>query len=109
MSEATQKKTSKSKKSSAVAEQTTQTSGLAVRGNVFVGKVVSNVFHKTCTVEWGRRHFVPKYERYEKRRTRVKVHVPESFNIAVGDTVKIGQTRPLSKTKHFVVIERVEK
>jgi len=54
-----------------------------------------------------RRHFIPKYERYSKRRTKLLVHNPDCLNAQVGDVVKIMETRPLSKTKHFVVIGKM--
>jgi len=82
---------------------------IKVRGRVFVGKVVSDRMQKTATVEWPGRKFNKKYERFELRRTRVKAHNPESINARTGDTVKIAETRPLSKTKNFVIIEIVSK
>lgn len=78
---------------------------ISTRGRVFEGTVISDKMHKTVTVEWHRRKFVPKYERYERRRSKVKAHNPESMNAKTGDTVKIMETRPLSKTKNFIVIE----
>ena len=81
---------------------------LKVRGRVFVGTVVSDKMQKTVSVEWPVRKFVKKYERFEVRRSRVKAHNPESIGAKVGDTVKIAETRPLSKTKNFVVIEVVK-
>lgn len=76
-----------------------------LRGRVFVGVVVSDKMQKTVTIEWPRRRYNKKYERFEVRRTRVKAHNPESMNAKMGDTVKIAETRPLSKTKNFVIIE----
>ena len=83
--------------------------GTKLRGRTFTGIVVSDKMQKTATIEWPRRFYLPKYERYEKRRTRVKAHNPESVNAKTGDTVKIAETRPLSKTKNFVIIEIVKK
>ncbi len=80
-----------------------------LRGRVFTGLVVSDKMMKTVTVEWPRRKFNKKYERFEMRRTRVKAHNPESIDAKTGDTVKIAETRPLSKTKNFVVIEIVKR
>jgi len=80
-----------------------------LRGRVFVGIVTSDKMQKTATVEWPRRKFVKKYERFEVRKTRVKAHNPESVNAKVGDTVKIAESRPLSKTKNFVIIEIVKR
>ncbi len=78
---------------------------LSLRGRTFEGEVVSDKMHKTVTVIWERRAYVPKYERYEKRRTRVKAHNPDNINAKVGDIVVIKETRPISKTKNFVVVE----
>jgi small subunit ribosomal protein S17 len=80
-----------------------------LRGRVFVGKVISDRMQKTATVEWPGRKFNKKYERFELRRTKVKAHNPESVNARTGDIVKIAETRPLSKTKTFVIIEIVSK
>ncbi|MBU0472017.1 MAG: 30S ribosomal protein S17 [Nanoarchaeota archaeon] len=78
---------------------------ISLRGRIFEGKVVSDKMHKTVTVEWDRKKYVRKYERYERRRTKVKAHNPESINAKEGDLVRIMETRPISKTKNFVVIE----
>ncbi|MFH8110199.1 MAG: 30S ribosomal protein S17, partial [Candidatus Aenigmatarchaeota archaeon] len=42
------------------------------------------------------------------RRTRVYAHLPPCLDVKVGDKVKIAECRPLSKIKHFVVIEKIE-
>ncbi len=60
---------------------------------------------KTATVEWERRHFLKKYERYEKRRSKVKAHNPICINASEGNIVKIMECKPLSKTKNFVIVE----
>lgn len=78
----------------------------ATRGRKFVGTVVSDKMQKTVTVEWERRKYVPKFQRYEKRRTRVKAH--DTLGCKVGDRVEIAETRPRSKTKTFTVVRRVE-
>lgn len=83
--------------------------GLSLRGRTFEGTVISDKMRKTVTVEWGRKNFVPKFERYEKRRTRVKAHNPENINAKTGDFVRIKETRPLSKTKNFIVTEIINK
>ena len=77
---------------------------LKTRGKGFIGTVVSTKMQKTAIVEWGRRHYLRKYERYEKRRSMVKVHNPSCINAKEGDSVKIIECRPLSKTKNFVII-----
>ncbi|MEM7826676.1 MAG: 30S ribosomal protein S17 [Candidatus Aenigmatarchaeota archaeon] len=79
---------------------------LSVRGQIFVGRVKSRR-EKTVTVEWDYLHKVPKYERYERRRTRVYAHLPPCIDLKEGDKVRIAECRPVSKTKKFVVIEKV--
>ena len=82
---------------------------ITVRGRIFIGVVVSKDLNKTATVLWSRTVNLPKYERSEKRRTRIRVHNPPCINAKINDTVKIAETKPLSKTKHFVIIECIEK
>lgn len=79
----------------------------SMRGRTFTGVVVSDKMSKTVTVEWTRRYYIPKYERYEKRRSRVKAHNPDEIDAQTGDQVVIKETRPLSKTKHFIVIKKL--
>lgn len=81
---------------------------LKVRGNVFSGIVKSAKAPKTVSVERLLFKFVPKYERYKKTKSRVYAHNPDCIAAEEGDTVKIGETRKLSKTKSFVVL-KIEK
>ena len=62
---------------------------------------------KTAIVEFERLNFLQKYERYEKRRTKLKVHNPECINAKDGDIVDIIECHPLSKTKNFVIIKNL--
>ncbi|MBI2523393.1 30S ribosomal protein S17 [Candidatus Woesearchaeota archaeon] len=78
---------------------------LSLRGRTFIGTVISARMQKTVTVEWERKHFLKKYERYEKRKSKVKAHNPESVNAKEGDVVRIKECRPISKTKNFIVVE----
>jgi len=75
------------------------------RGRKFTGPIRTSRMTKTAIFEIERRKYLTKYERYEKRRTRIKVHVPEGMEIADGDIVTIHETRPLSKTKTFIIVE----
>ncbi len=81
---------------------------LSLRGKVFTGEVVKHGSSKTATVKWGFSKFLPKYERYERRHTTVTAHLPDCIPVKKGDLVKISECRPLSKSKSFVIIERVE-
>lgn len=78
------------------------------RGRIFTGTVISDKMQKTVTVEWPRLFFIPKFERYEKRRSRVKAHNPSCISAKVGDTVKIAECRPIAKTVSFVIIEKLK-
>jgi small subunit ribosomal protein S17 len=82
---------------------------LSLRGRTFKGVVIADVMQHTVTVEWERRKNVKKYERYEKKRTRVKAHNPECIAAQKGDIVEIMECRPLSKTKNFVIVKKAGK
>lgn len=82
---------------------------LKVRGKVFVGTIIAAKMQKTATVEWNRRVLLPKYERYTKKRTRVKARNPDCIKAEEGDVVKIMECRPLCKTVNFVIIENLGK
>jgi len=78
---------------------------LPVRGQVLEGIVTSYKAERTITVERSFYKFIRKYERYEKRKSKIKAHLPDCIKVNVGDAVKIAECRPLSKTKNFVVVE----
>lgn len=80
---------------------------LRVRGRVFEGRVVSDKAPFTVVVRWDHIQYVPKYERYARRRTQVAAHNPSCIAAKEGDVVRIGECRPISKMKSFVVIEKV--
>ncbi len=78
---------------------------LSVRGQIIEGTVISDKADRTITVERSFYKFINKYERYEKRNSKIKAHKPDCLDIEVGNTVKIAECRPISKTKHFVLVE----
>lgn len=78
-----------------------------VHGREFTATVLSTRAQKTAIVEWERRYHVPKYERYERRTTKLNVHNPDCVNAKAGDIVRIMECRPISKTKHFTVIQKL--
>ena len=80
---------------------------LSVRGNIFQCKVVSTKARKTAVVKREFLHYLPKYERYERRHSKISAYNPECITAKEGDIVTIAECRPLSKTKHFIVIEKV--
>jgi len=80
---------------------------LPIRGKILKGNVVSSKMHKTVIVERNYLHFNSKFERYERRRSRIPALNPPCIDAKKRDIVKIAECRPLSKTKHFVVIEKM--
>lgn len=81
---------------------------LAVRGRVLQGTVKSDRMRNTVVVEWPYAKYVPKYNRYERRKSRVTAHAPGCLRAKQGETVIIAECRPLAKTKKFVVVGKVE-
>ncbi|MFZ2070031.1 MAG: 30S ribosomal protein S17 [Halobacteriota archaeon] len=79
---------------------------LPVRGQILDGVVVSDKAPKTVVVLRSYLKKIRKYERYEKRRSKIHAHNPPCIDAKVGDRVKIMECRPLSKTKSFVVVEK---
>lgn len=78
---------------------------LPVRGQVLSGIVVSDKMDKTVVVQRTFEKKIAKYERYEKRKTKVHAHNPPCINAKEGDNVTVAECRPLSKTKAYVIIE----
>ncbi|AYB30191.1 MAG TPA: 30S ribosomal protein S17 [Chryseolinea sp.] len=73
-----------------------------------VGKVVSNKMQKTITVAVDRKVKHPIYGKFVNRTTKFKAH-DEANTAGIGDTVRIMETRPLSKDKRWRLVEVVEK
>ncbi len=80
---------------------------LKVRGRVFEGKVISADMKNGATIEWKYLKPVPKYDRYERRKSKTVAHNPGCIHAKEGDIVRIAECRPLSKTKKFVIIEKL--
>ena len=75
---------------------------------VRVGMVVSDKMDKTCVVAIEDNVKHPVYGKIIKRTLKVHAH-DEKNECGVGDKVKIMETRPLSKTKRWRVVEIIEK
>jgi len=72
------------------------------------GKVVSDKMDKSITVLVERRVKHPIYGKYVKRSTKLHAH-DENNECNIGDVVTIQETRPLSKTKSWRLVNVVEK
>lgn len=74
----------------------------------FIGTVVSTSNANTAVVKIARRVPHPLYRKLMERSKKVKADTREK-TVSLGDTVKIAETRPLSKDKHFQVVEVIRK
>ena len=82
--------------------------GFATHGAKIEGVVVSDKMKGSAVVE---RQYVlrsSKYERYERRTTRIIAHNPECIKAKAGDRVRLEECRPISKLKSFVIVEKME-
>ena len=77
------------------------------RTRVVTGKVVSNKMDKTITVLVERRVKHPVYGKYITRSSKIHAH-DESNECGIGDTVTVAETRPISKSKTWKLVEVVE-
>jgi len=73
-----------------------------------IGKVTSNKMQKTITVAVDRKVKHPIYGKFVNKTTKFKAHDEENA-AGIGDTVRIMETRPLSKEKRWRLVEIVEK
>lgn len=77
------------------------------RGRTFEGVVVKK-FPQRVVIERERVVYVPKYERFYKKKMRMHARLPSEINVEVGDLIKIRECRPLSKIIHAMVIAKVK-
>jgi len=73
-----------------------------------VGQVLSNMMEKTITVSVERKVKHPIYGKFVTKTTKFSAH-DEKNECGIGDTVKIMETRPLSKNKRWRLVEILEK
>lgn len=78
---------------------------VSIRGKILTGTVVSTKMHRTIIIRRDYLHYVPKYNRYEKRHKNLAAHVSPAFRVQEGDVVVVGQCRPISKTVRFNVLK----
>jgi len=80
-----------------------------IRGKLTQGVVVSKKSKNTVIIRRDYVQFIRKYQRYERRNIRLACHLPEclSREIEIGDLVKVGESRKISKTKAFIVLNKI--
>lgn len=84
------------------------TGNISIRGRIIKGMVISAKMKRTIVLRVSYLHYVPKYNRFEKRHSNIPAHCSPCFSVKDGDIVTVGQCRPLSKTVRFNVL-KVEK
>ncbi len=78
---------------------------IKIRGGRIQGIVVSDKGKRTVIVERDISSIMPKYNRISKVRSRVPAHNPACINAKIGDIVIIGETKKITKTKAWSVLE----
>lgn len=83
---------------------------LKLRGRTFEGEVIKKLPGR-LTIQFERMLKVRKYERYEKRKTKLHARLPDCMkdDIQLGDKIQIAETRPISKMIHFVVSKVIKR
>ena len=79
---------------------------VGTRGRTFQGTVVKK-FPRRVVIEFDRTIYVPKFERFSRKTTRLHARLPDGMNIKEGDYIKVRECRPLSKIIHFVVVKKI--
>ncbi|KJA29110.1 hypothetical protein HYPSUDRAFT_32453 [Hypholoma sublateritium FD-334 SS-4] len=80
------------------------TGDISIRGRILTGRVISTKMNRTIIIRRDYLHYIPKYNRYEKRHKNLAAHSSPAFRVELGDVVTVGQCRPLSKTVRFNVL-----
>ena len=73
-----------------------------------IGQVVSNKMQKSITVAVQRKEKHPMYGKFVNKTSKFTAH-DENNECGIGDTVRIAETRPLSKNKRWRLVEIIEK
>eukprot|EP01137_Pigoraptor_chileana_P019454 Opistho-2@80523 len=85
------------------------TGNVSIRGRILTGTVVSLKMKRTLVIRRDYLHYIKKYNRFEKRHKNLSAHLSPAFkDIDLGDSVVVGQCRPLSKTVRFNVVKVIK-
>lgn len=79
----------------------------AVKKREWVGRVLSNKMNKTVVVAVERSVIHPVYRKVLRRVTKMKAHDEQNM-CRIGDQVRMVETRPISKDKHWRVVEVIQ-
>ena len=73
-----------------------------------IGVVISDKMDKTCVIQIKTRVRHPLYGKFMNKTSKLKVH-DENNECGIGDTIRVMETRPLSKDKRWRLVEILEK
>ncbi|OGK39635.1 30S ribosomal protein S17 [Candidatus Roizmanbacteria bacterium RIFCSPHIGHO2_12_FULL_44_10] len=73
---------------------------------ILTGKIVSTKMNKTVVVEVEKAFRHRLYQKTIRKHKRFKAHAEAEMNLKMGDRVDIEETRPISKDKHFKVVQK---
>lgn len=77
------------------------------QGKFFTGIVVSDKMNKTIVLSMEYKYRHPLYKKIVKKNK--KIYAENSLGAKIGDTVKVKETRPISKLKRFITVEILHK
>jgi len=82
-----------------------------IRGKITQGVVVSKKSRNSVIIRMDYVQFIKKFQRYERRNSRLACHLPECMrnDVNIGDNVMVGESRKISKTKAFIVLSKITK
>jgi len=78
--------------------------GVKVRGEYLIGTVISAKGKNTVIVERSKTQYLSKYRKWARGNSRIAAHNPSCLAAKVGDAVELAETRKLSKTKAWTVV-----
>uniref|UniRef100_A0A4W3J4J8 Small ribosomal subunit protein uS17 n=1 Tax=Callorhinchus milii TaxID=7868 RepID=A0A4W3J4J8_CALMI len=82
------------------------TGNVSIRGRILTGVVTKMKMQRTIVIRRDYLHYIRKYNRFEKRHKNMSVHLSPCFrDVQSGDSVTVGECRPLSKTVRFNVLK----
>merc|ERR1711918_335842 len=78
------------------------TGNVSIRGKILKGMCITTKMKRTIIIRREYLHYIKKYNRFEKRHKNISVHLSPCFrDTAIGDTLTVGECRPLSKTVKY--------
>ena len=78
---------------------------LSIRGKIFEGTVINAKANGTIVIQKESPIYFKKFKRFGRSKNKIHAHVPSNINVEEGDYVRAAESRPISKSVSFVVVE----